>query len=163
MSNEMESGSSQAEDVWTVPSITAAAVASSDQTTQDGAKTSSTFDKSSSSVDEAWAEIHALRSKLADDVITDPASADNPYNFPSFVSPYEPPNSSAQPHQSYKGMSIPLVYCDQTASQRPIASIENYIQSTSMPLLELRARQVLTRSSLVVMVLRVLWRFSWIY
>ncbi|KAL7436311.1 hypothetical protein ACHAXM_005166 [Skeletonema potamos] len=132
MSNEMESGSSLAEDAWTVPSITAA-VASSDQTALDDAKTSSTFDKSSSSVDEAWAKIHALRSKLAADVITDPVAADNAYNFPSFVSPYEPPNSSAQPHQSYKGMSIPLIYCDQTASQRPIASIENYIQSTTMP------------------------------
>ena len=133
MSNEMESGSSLAEDAWAVPSIAAAAVASNDQTKQeDGAKTSSTFVKSSS-VDEAWAKIHALRSKLAADVITDPASADNPHNFPSFVSPYAPPNSSAQPHQSYKGMSIPLIYCDQTASQRPIASIENYIQSKSMP------------------------------
>eukprot|EP00984_Skeletonema_dohrnii_P028276 scaffold18198_cov134-Skeletonema_dohrnii-CCMP3373.AAC.3 len=142
MSNEMESGSSLAEDAWAVPSITsAAAVASNDQTTIP----SSTHNNNnkSSTVDEAWAKIAALRSKLAADVITDPAPSskddnnNNPYNFPSFISPYERPNnnlsSAQQPHQSYKGMSIPLIYCDQTASQRPIASIENYLQSTSMP------------------------------
>mmetsp|Transcript_23803 Transcript_23803/g.38751 ORF Transcript_23803/g.38751 Transcript_23803/m.38751 type:complete len:1335 (+) Transcript_23803:77-4081(+) len=131
--NELESGSSLAEDAWAVPSIAAAAVASNDQTTTN--QSSSIRNNKSSTVDEAWAKIAALRSKLAADVITDPASNDNnnPFNFPSFISPYEQPNLSAQPNQSYKGMSIPLIYCDQTASQRPIASIENYLQSTSMP------------------------------
>ncbi|KAK1746329.1 sulfurtransferase-related protein [Skeletonema marinoi] len=64
MSNEMESGSSLAEDAWAVPSITsAAAVASNDQTTNP----SSTHNNNnkSSTVDEAWAKIAALRSKLA--------------------------------------------------------------------------------------------------
>ena len=133
--NELESGSSLAEDAWAVPSITDAAVASNDQTTSPSSSKCDNNNNKSSTVDEAWAKIAALRSKLAADVITDPASDDgnNPFNFPSFISPYEQPNISAQPNQSYKGMSIPLIYCDQTASQRPIASIENYLQSTSMP------------------------------
>ena len=76
------------------------------------------------------------------------------YNFPTFISPYEQPttittnnnNNSSQSSSNtkstttnnststkYKGMSIPLVYCDQTASQRFIYSIENYIRDVTMP------------------------------
>ena len=133
----MECGTSLAEDVWAVPSITT--VASSN----DGKKSKDDDAKpSSNSVEDAWTKIHELRSKLAADVISDPPynngsrSGSNPHNFPTFISPYDQPksnNGSTTTHQSHKGMSIPLIYCDQTASQRPVQSIENYIQSVSMP------------------------------
>lgn len=157
---EMECGTSLAEDAWAVdvPSIT-------DASSADGNGKKKGFyrnnDSSSSSVsvsvEEAWAKIHELRAKLASDVVSDPPPAaaatasspntvsSNPYNFPTFISPYETPNTNKTKGltgnppvvgaggQSYKGMSIPLIYCDQTASQRPVTSIENYIREVSMP------------------------------
>ena len=70
-----------------------------------------------------------VRARLAADVVCDPppsnidgCSAD--YNFPTFVSPYEHPAKSASAGQPRKGMAIPLVYCDQTASQRPVTEID---------------------------------------
>ena len=129
---EMECGTSLAEGAWAVPSI------------DDGPSSTKSSGNStkSSSAEEAWSQIHELRSKLASDVISDPPSTntnggDDQHNFPTFISPYEQPKSSdgaaKQPKQSYKGMAIPLIYCDQTASQRPVASIEKYLREVSMP------------------------------
>jgi len=131
---EMECGTSLAEDVWAVPSIAAASASNNGKTSKPH------HSSSSSSVEEAWTKIHELRSKLAADVINDPpksnnnssGSNSNPHNFPTFVSPYEQPNNTSNKN-SYKGMDIPLIYCDQTASQRPVRSIEDYIRCTSMP------------------------------
>ena len=140
---EMECGTSLAEDAWAVPSIADASTASSEGS--GNKKSNATGDGDGSSIDDAWAKIHELRAKLAADVISDPpssdnnngSSGDNPFNFPTFISPYEQPQhagkSKGTPHQTYKGMPIPLVYCDQTASQRPVKSIENYLREFSMP------------------------------
>lgn len=114
-------------------------------------------------VEEAWTKINQLRFRLAADVISDPphpsASSAGSYYFPTFISPFERPklmnngdktkkgtdkktdtgsntnntNNNSKTSSSYQGMSIPLIYCDQTASQRPIRSIENYIRCISMP------------------------------
>ena len=144
--DEMECGTSLAEDAWAVPSISGG-MATPNADNDDGAKMKMNIDpptanSPSSSVEDAWNKIHMLRSMLASDVISDPPSPsfddDNyQHNFPTFISPYEHPNSkeksSNTPHKSYKGMAIPLVYCDQTASQRPVRSIEDYIRCTSMP------------------------------
>ncbi|KAL7543903.1 hypothetical protein ACHAXR_013290 [Thalassiosira sp. AJA248-18] len=157
---EMECGTSLAEDAWAVPSIAAAAstIASNNAGGNNNSRGGGHDGASSSSlsVEDAWAKIHQLRSKLAADVISDPpppsssssSSSDNngdnnPYNFPTFISPYEPPPSSPANNnknnknnsskKTHKGMTIPLIYCDQTASQRPVRSIEDYIRCTSMP------------------------------
>ncbi len=62
------------------------------------------------------------------------------HRFPTFVSPYERPmggkgvgGGASSSSTSNRGMSIPLVYCDQTASQRPVKSIEDYLRRISMP------------------------------
>lgn len=60
--------------------------------------------------------VSGLRSALASDTLTSRGS-----NYiQTFVSPYE--------------MALPLVYCDQTASNRPVKSIEMYMQETCLPL-----------------------------
>ena len=158
---EMECSRQGAEETWTdydsSPSITTSYSHSSNQHHYNNNRRSSINNKSTSStlsVEEAWDKIHALRCQLANDVISDPPSpssddnnnTDNnnshKYNFPTFISPYEQPttittnnnnNNNSQSSSKYKGMSIPLVYCDQTASQRSIYSIENYIRDVTMP------------------------------
>ncbi len=112
--------------------------------------------------EEAWSKIHQLRSRLAADVISDLSSSHTAIsrsnNFPTFISPFElpkliiddgdktkrstdrksaigsnTPNNNYNNSGSYQGMSVPLIYCDQTASQRPVRSIEDYIRCVSMP------------------------------
>jgi hypothetical protein len=46
----------------------------------------------------------------------------------TFSSPFELPG---QPHVN---LTLPMVYCDQTASNRPLQSIEKYLQDTCWPL-----------------------------
>lgn len=60
--------------------------------------------------------VQALQSLLADSVLA---------GNTSFKSPFE-----------LKGrfLDVPLVYCDQTASNRPVASIESYLQKVCLPL-----------------------------
>ena len=166
----LECGTSLAEDVWIVPSMT---VPSSSSLSQPQVKSNyySEFSCEAVSksavttlVEEAWSKIHQLRSRLAADVISDPSSSTNSIsrsnNFPTFISPFERPkliiddgdktkrstnrksatgsNTSNNDNNknnsgSYQGMSVPLIYCDQTASQRPVRSIEDYIRCVSMP------------------------------
>ena len=147
---EMETGNSLAEGVWTSDTVISTSThQQQDQTTSRKSKSSSTT--SSLSIEEAWTKIHELRSKLSNDIISDPSPPSdnnnnnksnnvdcNKYNFPTFISPYEQPKLQSQQQkksskQKYKGMAIPLVYCDQTASQRPVQSIERYLQEVSMP------------------------------
>lgn len=154
---EMETGNSLAEGVWTSDTVisTSTHQQQDDRTTSrviiNKSKSSSTT--SSLSIEEAWTKIHELRSKLSNDIISDPSPPSdnnnnnksnnvdcNKYNFPTFISPYEQPKLKQKSQQQkksskqkYKGMAIPLVYCDQTASQRPVHSIERYLQEVSMP------------------------------
>ena len=160
---EMECSRQGAEETWTdydsSPSITTSYSHSSNQHHYNNNRRSSINNNKPQtstplSVKEAWDKIYALRCQLANDVISDPPSpssddnnnTDNnnshKYNFPTFISPYEQPttittnnnnNNNSQSSSKYKGMSIPLVYCDQTASQRFIYSIENYIRDVTMP------------------------------
>lgn len=155
---EMECGTSLAEDIWavvpsfsstTMPSLAPLRVTNSESAAAAAVSTAS----ASVTVDAAWTKIHQLRSRLAADVISDPSSLSSSlsstgYNFPTFISPFERPKvnndnstigssgtttTTTTPNGSYQGMAIPLIYCDQTASQRPVRSIENYIRNISMP------------------------------
>jgi len=69
--------------------------------------------------------IRELRFRLASDVVSDAGSL----GLPSFTSPF----SSAPSHEPHAGRSVPLVYCDQTAAQRPVGSVERYLRSVSLP------------------------------
>jgi selenocysteine lyase/cysteine desulfurase/tRNA(Ile)-lysidine synthase TilS/MesJ len=66
-----------------------------------------------------------LRESLAADVLT------GGKRFATFESPFEVP---AAIKSNQKFFSVPLVYCDQTASNRPVQSIEDYMQQTCLPL-----------------------------
>jgi hypothetical protein len=162
----MECGTSLAEEIWVLPSTAMAPSSSlSESLSSDSASASAATSKSKASsasasatatVEEAWSNIHQLRSRLAADVISDPPSLSSPgssgSDFPTFISPFERPRSNdggktttgtaksstgttttINNNSSYQGMSIPLIYCDQTASQRPVRSIEDYIRTVSMP------------------------------
>ena len=121
-------------DVWAVPSISGGMMATSADDAashDDHATNKNETGPSVTSVEDAWTKIQGLRSLLASDVIMDPA--DDAHNFPTFVSPFESPSASHAPQSSYKGMPIPLLYCDHTASHRPLSSIENYLRRTSLP------------------------------
>ncbi|KAL7577049.1 hypothetical protein ACA910_006790 [Epithemia clementina (nom. ined.)] len=98
--------------------------------------------------------INELRAVLAQDIITgtnttafhDDTDNENDESFPrlysTFTSPFEaPPNSNnknshtngnKQTHQLPK-LHVPLVYCDHTASNRPVASVERYLQRECLP------------------------------
>jgi hypothetical protein len=67
--------------------------------------------------------IDALRNLIADCVLTDPTSQ---HVMSTFTSPFN--STGSLNHQ------IPLVYTDQTASNRPVRSIETYIQNVCLPL-----------------------------
>ena len=71
--------------------------------------------------------IASLRERLAEDVLTGSSTIE------TFTSPFEVP-SSLKESTSDKYLKVPLVYCDQTASNRPVKSIENYIHSVCLPL-----------------------------
>lgn len=68
--------------------------------------------------------VSSLRDSLAADVLTTTVP------FESFTSPFETPASMKS---TQKFLSVPLVYCDQTASNRPVQSIEDYVQQTCLP------------------------------
>jgi len=102
-------------------------------------------------VDACWSGIRELRARLAADVVCgdgggggggDDDGRRRHHRFPAFVSPYELPRGAGgrPPLEGDDGtrgpgggMSVPLVYCDQTASQRPVRSIEEYVRRVSMP------------------------------
>ena len=71
-------------------------------------------------------DLEDLRERLARDVITQ-----NP-SLTTFTSPIEDPTCS-NPNQ-HKFLELPLVYGDQTASNRPVRSIEEYLQRVCLPL-----------------------------
>jgi hypothetical protein len=73
--------------------------------------------------------MESLRDSLASDVIV---SGDEPYTM--IVSPFENKDDSRDVHtKGSKYYAVPLIYCDQTASNRPVKSIERYIERTCLP------------------------------
>ncbi len=76
--------------------------------------------------------IRSIRNSLADDVVTNG-------KVPMFTSPFETreaQNSTGQTHipEAKRYVSVPLVYCDHTASNRALDSIEEYIRDVCLPL-----------------------------
>ena len=144
----MECGTSLAEDVWTVPSTSTLADGGSGLAVGVPPPTGGGGGVSHADHDKGawWSGIYELRAQLAADIVRrkDTTECDL---FPTFVSPYElpriarsesdrqgPEGSSSASHVVVgQGMRVPLVYCDQTASHRPVHSIEEYIRRTSMP------------------------------
>jgi hypothetical protein len=49
--------------------------------------------------------------------------------YTTFASPFAAPKGC-----SIQTMRLPLVYCDQTASNRPVRSIERYMENVCLPL-----------------------------
>jgi hypothetical protein len=70
--------------------------------------------------------IDSLRSLMASDVLKDGA------NLTTFSSPFEVPRGVSNPSEK-RYLDLPLVYCDQTASNRPVKSIEKYMEDVCLP------------------------------
>lgn len=86
----------------------------------------------SSSSSSLEGNLRSLRSHLANDIVTNG-------DIPFFTSPYETPKAHSASGQTgipekERYVSVPLVYCDQTASNRPLKSVESYIQNICLPL-----------------------------
>jgi selenocysteine lyase/cysteine desulfurase len=74
-----------------------------------------------------------LRTHIAQDALTQNSSNHNNNHsskarLTTFTSPFELPGQQHQP------ITLPMVYCDQTASNRPLQSIEKYLQDKCWPL-----------------------------
>ena len=67
-----------------------------------------------------------LRERLARNVVTQHPT------LTTFTSPLEDPTVSDPNHHNY--LELPLVYGDQTASNRPVQSVEDYLQRVCLPL-----------------------------
>ena len=95
--------------------------------------------------------IHELRSMIASDVLCGKEKEGKTEGLPlQFSSPFEDMFEKQRLKQlinkqqqhvntttnvSSKNYLLPLIYCDQTASNRPISSIETYLQQVCLPLL----------------------------
>jgi hypothetical protein len=84
--------------------------------------------------------LESLRDALAADVLTQ-----NGQPCTMFASPFRLPNKQQPLDEGEKGkvagsgansnvLHVPLVYCDQTASNRPVRSIERYMEQVCLPL-----------------------------
>ena len=76
--------------------------------------------------------IKSIRNTLADNIVTNG-------NIPMFTSPYQTPEAHNATGQAAipeieRYVSLPLVYCDQTASNRALKSVEKYIHDVCLPL-----------------------------
>ena len=83
-------------------------------------------------------KIHAIQNYLSDDVVTTNNYVASSTSISMFTSPFETPQArqgSGQTEipEAQRYASVPLIYCDQTASNRPLKSIENYIHQTCLP------------------------------
>lgn len=75
----------------------------------------------------SFASIPSLRASVANDVVT------SQRQYTTFSSPFERIHDPVA-LESRRFLEVPLVYADQTASNRPLQSVENYIQKTCLPL-----------------------------
>lgn len=90
----------------------------------------------------------ALRESIASDIVTSSSSS---HPLEMFTSPFEIPSGCSSNNNNTsvttaatttrgghdsndKFLKVPLVYCDQTASNRPVRSIETYVQNVCLPL-----------------------------
>ena len=83
--------------------------------------------------------IESVRALLASDVLTDEGKS-----CTMFASPFEVPRNAGAAAatsqcESTAGngrvfLQVPLVYCDQTASNRPVKSIERFMEKVCLPL-----------------------------
>jgi len=83
--------------------------------------------------------IASLRERLAADVVTDYCSHDRQEDssknentkmqYTTITSPFRSSNNN-----NNKATRLPLVYCDHTASNRPVQSIERYMERVCLPL-----------------------------
>ncbi len=76
--------------------------------------------------------IRSIRNNLSSNIVMNG-------NIQMFTSPYETPEAQKAMGQTsipekQRYVSVPLVYCDQTASNRPMKSVEKYIQDVCLPL-----------------------------
>jgi hypothetical protein len=90
-------------------------------------------------------KIDVVRSSLSNDVVT-VSNNDNGSNgagdsssISMFTSPFETPKahkSSGQTDipEAERYAAVPLIYCDQTASNRPLKSIEKFIHENCLPM-----------------------------
>lgn len=81
-------------------------------------------------------KINFIRSSLSNDVVS---CTKHNSTISMFTSPYETPkarNSTGQTDipEAERYASLPLIYCDQTASNRPLKSIEKFIHETCLPM-----------------------------
>ncbi len=81
--------------------------------------------KAPAMVDGAFQSVSDLRTALASDAIASKGAT-----IQTFVSPFE----TSIKHGQKSNVTVPLVYCDQTASNRPVRSIERYMEETCLPL-----------------------------
>mmetsp|Transcript_16178 Transcript_16178/g.24424 ORF Transcript_16178/g.24424 Transcript_16178/m.24424 type:complete len:1204 (-) Transcript_16178:222-3833(-) len=69
--------------------------------------------------------ISALRESIASDALTNGSAVE------TFTSPHE---LLVSVDDNKRHIELPLIYCDQTASNRPVKSIEDYMQKVCLPL-----------------------------
>lgn len=78
-----------------------------------------------------FSTLAALREQLATSVVVDPNNNDDNNNNKNNNTPnWTGLTMITSPFQS----KVPLVYCDQTASNRPVHSIERYMEQVCLPL-----------------------------
>lgn len=132
MSMNLECGTSLAELEYT---------SELDQKQRQHEETKQTIAKISAESDEEMQEseflsiqekLDLLRSSLTDDIVTNDSVT-------MFTSPFETAiarNSSGQTEipEAERYASVPLIYCDQTASNRPLQSIEKFINQRCLPM-----------------------------
>lgn len=82
--------------------------------------------------------VDLIRSSISKDIVTnDDDNDDN--SITMFTSPFETPEARRSINQAEipeveRYASVPLIYCDQTASNRPLKSIEKFIYESCLPM-----------------------------
>jgi hypothetical protein len=94
---------------------------------------SSSYKAVSSSLDDEPKSIESLRSWIYADLIQERKHKSDPMTM--FQSPFEKSHqqSSPQSNRCNGCYQVPLIYCDQTASNRALDSIEHYINDVCLP------------------------------